>query len=306
MRLDVGIFCVIDLAEPVNGDLLYLVNDLTSAVISLARITFCVLVCADGAHGFKNMVTHIVLRGNKFQSGSLPVLFVSDQIEYLKILFHILSKISYLPTASAVFSVQSYYKNPIFTIFAGRKCLLMKDRKLLNTELGRIRPEEYASLPESGVVVVLDNVRSAHNVGSAFRSCDSFKVDRLWLCGICATPPSAEIHKSGLGAENSVPWTYSKDTMDAVAILREAGYTIVSVEQTVNSVSMERFRPEFGEGGGRYALVFGNEVEGVRQDVVDASDFSLEIPQFGTKHSLNVSVTIGAVLWHFTLHRLGF
>ncbi|MCQ2119319.1 MAG: RNA methyltransferase [Bacteroidales bacterium] len=180
----------------------------------------------------------------------------------------------------------------------------MRDRKLLNIELGRINPEEYTSLPESGIVVVLDNVRSAHNVGSAFRSCDSFKADRLWLCGICAVPPSAEIHKSGLGAEDSVPWTYSKDTMDAVEALREQGYTIVSVEQTVNSVSMEKFHPEPGSGGRKYALIFGNEVDGVRQDVVDASDFSLEIPQFGTKHSLNVSVTIGAVLWHFTLHRL--
>lgn len=180
----------------------------------------------------------------------------------------------------------------------------MKDRKLLNIELGRVSVEEYKALPDSGIVVVLDNVRSAHNVGSAFRSSDSFKVDRVWLCGICATPPSAEIHKSGLGAEDSVPWSYAKDTMDAVAALKADGYTVISVEQTVNSVSMEAFVPSALAEGGRYALVFGNEVDGVRQDVVDASDMSLEIPQFGTKHSLNVSVTVGVVLWHFTAARL--
>ncbi|MBO4923488.1 MAG: RNA methyltransferase [Bacteroidales bacterium] len=172
----------------------------------------------------------------------------------------------------------------------------MKDRKLLNIELGRISPEEYRSLPESGLVVVLDNIRSAHNVGSAFRTADAFKADKVWLCGICAVPPSAEIHKSALGAEDSVPWEHVSDTLEAVAKLKAAGYTVVAVEQTVHSVGLDAFRPE---PGGRYALVFGNEVEGVRQDVVDASDLSLEIPQAGTKHSLNVSVAVGVVLWHF-------
>ena len=174
-------------------------------------------------------------------------------------------------------------------------------RKLLSIELNRITPEEYRSLPATGVTVVLDNVRSAHNVGSAFRSCDSFKVDKLWLCGICAVPPSAEIRKSALGAEDCVPWEYVKDTLDAVSRLREAGYTIVSVEQTVGSVSLESFSPD---PGGKYALVFGNEVDGVSQEVVDASDMTLEIPQFGSKHSLNVSVAVGVVLWHFTRERL--
>ena len=172
----------------------------------------------------------------------------------------------------------------------------MKDRKLLNIELGRISPEEYRSLPESGLVVVLDNIRSAHNVGSAFRTADAFKADKVWLCGICAVPPSAEIHKSALGAEDSVPWEHVSDTLEAVAKLKAAGYTVVAVEQTVHSVGLDAFRPE---PDGRYALVFGNEVEGVRQDVVDASDLSLEIPQAGTKHSLNVSVAVGVVLWHF-------
>lgn len=169
--------------------------------------------------------------------------------------------------------------------------------------MGRVSPEEYKRLPQSGLVVVLDNIRSAHNVGSAFRTCDSFKVDRLWLCGICAVPPSAEIHKSALGAEDSVPWEHSDSTMDIVERLRGEGYTIVSVEQTVGSVSLADFVPEF-TAGKKYALIFGNEVDGVAQEVVDASDFSLEIPQFGTKHSLNVSVSAGVILWHFTLGRL--
>lgn len=180
---------------------------------------------------------------------------------------------------------------------------MVKDRKLLSIEMGRVSPDEYKELPQIGVVVVLDNIRSAHNVGSAFRTCDSFKIDKLWLCGICAGPPSAEIHKSALGAEDSVPWEHSDSTLDVVSHLRSVGYEIVSVEQTVNSVSLEKFSPEFAEGK-KYALIFGNEVDGVDQAVVDASDMSLEIPQFGTKHSLNVSVSVGVILWHFTLARL--
>lgn len=180
---------------------------------------------------------------------------------------------------------------------------MVKDRKLLSIEMGRVSPDEYKELPQIGVVVVLDNIRSAHNVGSAFRTCDSFKIDKLWLCGICAVPPSAEIHKSALGAEDSVPWEHSDSTMDVVSHLRSVGYEIVSVEQTVNSVSLEKFSPEFADGK-KYALIFGNEVDGVDQAVVDASDMTLEIPQFGTKHSLNVSVSVGVILWHFTLARL--
>ena len=171
----------------------------------------------------------------------------------------------------------------------------MSNRKLLNIELGRVSVEEYKELPESGIVVVLDNVRSAHNVGSAFRTADSFKADKVWLCGICAVPPSAEIHKSALGAEDSVSWEHVGDTMEAVRRLKEEGYAIVSIEQTVNSVMLDTFSPEKGR---KYALVFGNEVSGVAQEVVDASDFSLEVPQYGTKHSLNVSVTVGVILWH--------
>ena len=176
----------------------------------------------------------------------------------------------------------------------------MHNRKLLNIELGRVSAQEYKELPESGLVLVLDNIRSAHNVGSAFRTADSFKIDKVWLCGICAVPPSAEIHKSALGAEDSVEWEYVKDTMDAIRKLKEDGYTIVSAEQTVDSVMLDTFVPAQEK---KYAVVFGNEVSGVSQEVVDASDFALEIPQFGTKHSLNVSVSMGVVLWHFKLYK---
>ena len=170
----------------------------------------------------------------------------------------------------------------------------MSDRKLLNIELGRIKADQYRELPPSGVVLVLDNIRSAHNVGSAFRTGDAFKVDKVWLCGICATPPSAEIHKVALGAEQSVPWEHVDDTLALVQRLRAEGWTVVCAEQTEHAVQLQDFRREPGR---RYAVVFGNEVDGVRQDVVDAADLSVEIPQSGTKHSLNVSVSVGIVLW---------
>ena len=153
----------------------------------------------------------------------------------------------------------------------------MANRKLLNIELGRVSAEEYKELPDSGIVVVLDNIRSAHNVGSAFRTADSFKIDKVWLCGICAVPPSAEIHKSALGAEDSVAWEHVDDTMDAVRRLKEEGYTVICAEQTVGSVMLDSFKPQ---KGGRYAIVFGNEVAGVRQDVVDASDMALEVLEY--------------------------
>lgn len=174
----------------------------------------------------------------------------------------------------------------------------MQNRKLLNIELGRVTAAEYKELPETGLVVVLDNIRSAHNVGSVFRTSDSFKIDKIWLCGICAVPPSAEIHKSALGAEDSVEWEHVQDTMEAIRKLKEDGYTVVSAEQTARSLMLDEFVPEKDR---KYAVVFGNEVAGVSQEVVDASDFALEIPQYGTKHSLNVSVSVGVILWHFRL-----
>ena len=170
----------------------------------------------------------------------------------------------------------------------------MGDRKLLNIELGRMRPEEYREQPPSGVVLVLDNIRSAHNVGSAFRTGDAFRADRVYLCGICAVPPSAEIHKVALGAEQSMPWVHVDDTLALVRRLRAEGWTVVCAEQTEHALPLQDFRREPGR---RYALVFGNEVDGVRQDVVDEADLCVEIPQYGTKHSLNVSVSVGIVLW---------
>ena len=170
----------------------------------------------------------------------------------------------------------------------------MADRKLLNIELGRVKAEHYRELPPSGVVLVLDNIRSAHNVGSAFRTGDAFKADKVWLCGICACPPSAELHKVALGAEFSMPWEHADDTLALVRRLQAEGYTVVCAEQTEHAVQLQRFRRDPAK---RYAVVFGNEVDGVRQDVVDAADLCLEIPQAGTKHSLNVSVSVGIVLW---------
>ena len=170
----------------------------------------------------------------------------------------------------------------------------MKDRKLLNIELGRISAQEYLRRPESGVVIVLDNVRSAHNTGSAFRTADAFGVDKVFLGGITPVPPSPELRKVALGAEEVVPFQHVQDVVELVRQLKKDGYTVVAVEQTVNSVKLDRFSRE---PGARYALVFGNEVDGVQQEVVDQCDFSLEIPQQGTKHSLNVSVSVGVVLW---------
>lgn len=172
----------------------------------------------------------------------------------------------------------------------------MTNRKLLNMELGRLSPEEFRAMTDGDVAVVLDNIRSAHNVGSVLRSCDAFRIGRVCLCGICAVPPSPEIHKTALGAEDTVAWKHYADTLEALSELRAEGYTLIAVEQTENSVSLESFEREKGR---RYALVLGNEVDGVRQDVVDCCDLALEIPQWGTKHSLNVSVAAGVVLWHF-------
>ena len=172
-------------------------------------------------------------------------------------------------------------------------------RKLKNSELGRISVEQYKEAEKAPLVLVLDNVRSQHNIGSAFRTCDAFRVAGIILCGISATPPTPEIHKAALGAEFSVDWAHYDTALEAVARLREEGYTIVSVEQAERATQLQDFRPEPGR---RYALVFGNEVKGVTQEVVDASDACLEIPQYGTKHSLNVSVSVGIVLWSIILN----
>lgn len=167
-------------------------------------------------------------------------------------------------------------------------------RKLKITELNRLSAEEFKNVEKLPLVVVLDNIRSLHNIGSVFRTSDAFRVANIYLCGITATPPHAEIHKTALGAEDTVEWKYFNDTLDAVKELRDNGFDIFSVEQVEGSVMLENFEPEKGR---KYAVILGNEVKGVRQDVVDASDGCIEIPQYGTKHSLNVSVTSGIVIW---------
>lgn len=176
------------------------------------------------------------------------------------------------------------------------------NRKKLVTEMGRMNGEEFRSAEKLPLVVVLDNVRSLHNVGSVFRTSDAFRVERVILCGITATPPQAEIHKTALGAEDVVEWQHFESTADAVALLREQGYEIYSIEQCEGSIALQSFAVQ---PGCRYAVILGNEVKGVQQAVVDASDGAIEIPQFGTKHSLNVSVTAGMIIWEFA-KKLGF
>ncbi len=169
-------------------------------------------------------------------------------------------------------------------------------RKIPNEELGRLTPQEAISATKLNVVAVLDNVRSAQNVGAFFRTADAFAVDKILLCGITATPPSKEIHKSALGAELTVKWQQYQNTQDAVNELKDNNYTIIAVEQIENSTKLNSLVVNKNE---KYALVFGNEVDGVAQEIVDIADVALEIPQSGTKHSLNVSVAAGVVLWEF-------
>ena len=170
------------------------------------------------------------------------------------------------------------------------------NRKKLVTEMGRISGDDFRNAEKLPLVVVLDNVRSLHNVGSVFRTSDAFRVQKIVLCGITATPPNTEIHKTALGAEDVVEWQYFQSTDEAVAMLREEGYRIYSIELCDGSIALQNFNILPGE---RYAVILGNEVKGVQQSVVDASDGAIEIPQFGTKHSLNVSVTAGMVIWEF-------
>mgnify|MGYP003293021232 CR=1 FL=1 len=167
-------------------------------------------------------------------------------------------------------------------------------RKLLNEELGRPTIEEYANVDKLPVTVVLDNVRSAQNVGSFFRTADAFGIEQVALCGISSTPPNREIHKTALGAEQSVAWTYYPTTLECVEELRAKGYKIIAIEQIEGSTMLNDFRVEEGT---KYALVFGNEVEGVDQAIADVVDGAIEIPQIGIKHSLNVSVSAGILMW---------
>lgn len=169
-------------------------------------------------------------------------------------------------------------------------------------DLARVDVEQFRRQEKIRLTVVLDNVRSLNNIGAIFRTCDAFAVERIILCGISQTPPSPEIHKTALGAEESVAWSYEAETLDALQRLQNDGYTLCCLEQVKGSIDLRDFRAQPGR---RYALVLGHEVKGVSQEVVDQCDVCLEIPQCGTKHSLNVSVSAGIAIWQFfiSLHK---
>ena len=169
-------------------------------------------------------------------------------------------------------------------------------RKLKVTELNRLTPEAFKASDKIPLIVVLDHVRSLNNVGSVFRTADAFRVEAIYLCGITARPPHAEIHKTALGAEEKVDWAYFNDTPEAVEKLRASGYTVCAVEQAEGSVMLDKLLLDKTK---KYAIIMGNEVKGVQQNVVDSCDLCVEIPQYGTKHSLNVAVTTGIVIWDF-------
>ena len=173
---------------------------------------------------------------------------------------------------------------------------MAQNRKLRTVELQRLTVEQFREAGKTPLVVVLDDVRSMYNVGSVFRTGDAFRIESLYLCGISATPPATEIHKTALGAEDSVQWRHYDSALEAVAELKESGYEVLAVEQCENSTKLNAFFPERGK---KYAVVLGNEVKGVHQEVIDACDGCLEIPQFGTKHSMNVSVTAGIIMYRF-------
>ena len=169
-------------------------------------------------------------------------------------------------------------------------------RKLKLSELGRISLEEYKVADKTPLVVVLDNVRSALNVGSAFRTSDAFRIEKIVLCGITAKPPHRDINRSAIGATDSVDWSYNEDIREAILKLKEEKYTILAIEQTDYKVFLQDYSIDIDE---KYALIFGNEVSGVSTEILDLVDACIEIPQIGTKHSLNISVCLGVVLWEF-------
>ncbi len=170
----------------------------------------------------------------------------------------------------------------------------MKNRKLKNSELDRINAEEYKTSEKTPLIIILDNVRSLNNIGSVFRTADAFLVNKIYLCGITAQPPHKDIQKTALGATDSVDWEYAEDVMEVVSKLQSEGVFITSIEQAELAVNLNDFSVQREL---TYAIIFGNEVKGVQQKVVSASDAVIEIPQFGTKHSLNISVSVGVVVW---------
>ncbi|BCY27447.1 RNA methyltransferase [Flavobacterium okayamense] len=167
-------------------------------------------------------------------------------------------------------------------------------RKLANEELNRISKEDFKKSEKTPIIVILDDIRSLHNIGSVFRTSDAFLLEKIYLCGITATPPNKEIHKTALGATDTVAWEYAKDVLEVIQKLKEENVNIFSVEQTENSIMLNDFQAETNQ---RYALIFGNEVKGVSQEAINLSDGVIEIPQLGSKHSLNISVSAGIVIW---------
>ncbi|NJO69546.1 MAG: RNA methyltransferase [Bacteroidetes bacterium] len=173
---------------------------------------------------------------------------------------------------------------------------MISRRKLQLSELNRKTEEEFRKSEKNRIIVVLDNVRSQHNIGSVFRTCDAFLAEAVYLCGICATPPNQEIHKTALGAEKTVNWKYYEHTEEAIKDLTSKGYIPIAIEQTEKSIFLDEIQVDREKS---YALIFGNEVKGVQQKIIDLCASTLEIPQFGTKHSFNISVCAGIVLWEF-------
>ena len=170
----------------------------------------------------------------------------------------------------------------------------MNKRKLKNSELDRLSVEDFKTAKKTPLIVILDNIRSLNNIGSVFRTSDAFLIEKIYLCGITATPPHKDIHKTALGSTDTVAWEYVEDTLSLIEQLKASNIKILSIEQAENATMLDDFTPESDT---TYAIVMGNEVKGVQQDVVSASDTVIEIPQYGTKHSLNISVSCGVVLW---------
>lgn len=168
-------------------------------------------------------------------------------------------------------------------------------KKLKNSELDRISVEEFKKSKKIPITILLENIRSAHNIGSVFRTADSFLINEIILCGISAQPPNKDIRKTALGSSESVEWKYEKNIEIAIQKLKDEGNKIISVEQTTNSISLENFKPSKNS---KYAIIFGNEVNGIEQRTIDLSDMAIEIPQYGTKHSLNISVAAGIIIWN--------
>lgn len=167
-------------------------------------------------------------------------------------------------------------------------------KKLANEELNRISKEEFVAAKKTPIIIILDDIRSLHNIGSVFRTCDAFLIEKIYLCGITAVPPNKEIHKTALGATETVSWEYAKDILEVIEKLKTEKVKIYSIEQVENSIMLNDFQPESDT---KYALIFGNEVKGVQQEAINLSDGVIEIPQLGSKHSLNISVSAGIVIW---------